>query len=199
MRSVDALAPTARVSNVPVAASAVLLAAIPALVAVARGRGDTSVGVTILVMVAAVSVSFAVDDSAANVLSSTPFGASRRRALRLLVLAFVVTALTGATMALVGAGPGLPDDLSALVAPATAAACVAIFVALVAFQREDRGSGATGVVVGLLTVAVTTGLAMRWPRIFPAVSDGPVHDRWWAIAAVGAVGMWRTGRDPAGR
>jgi putative flippase GtrA len=196
---VIALPPTARVAHGHVAASVVLLGGIPALVTVIRGGDDASVGVTILVLVAAVSVAFGVDDPAANLLSSKPFDAAARRLLRFLIVAFAAAAVTTSIMVFVAAGPGLPDDLPALIAPSAAAACSASFAALIAFEREDRGSGATGLIIGLLTVAVTTGLAVRWPRIFPTIADGPIHERWWVLAGVGAAGVWRTGRDPAAR
>ena len=193
-----ALPPTARVANMPVAAATVVFAAIPALVTVVRG-GNPSTGVTILVLGAAVSVAFAVDDPSANVLASKPISTSQRRALRFLVVGFLIATLTGAIMAIVAAGPGLPDDLTALIAPASAAATVAIFTALFAFEREDRGSGITGVIGGLLVVGLTMGLAVRWPRVFPSMIEGPIHDRWWLLTAMAAFGAWRVGRDPSVR
>lgn len=192
-----ALPPTARVAHGPVAATAVLLAGIPSIVTVIRGGHDASAGVIILVLVAAVSVAFAVDDPAANLLSSKPFPSACRRSLRFAVVGLTAAVSCATILGVVAAGPGLPDDLSALVAPTAAAACVATAAALVASGRGDRGSGATGAIIGLLSVAVTAALAFQWPRIFPTILDGPVHERWWAIAAVGAAGAWWTGRDPA--
>lgn len=192
-----ALAPTARVAHGPVAAAAVLLAGLPSIVTVVRRGHDASAGVIILVLVAAVSVAFAVDDPAANLLSSKPFAAARRRSLRFVVVGLTVAAISGSILGAVALGPGLPDDLPALIAPACAAGCAATCSALVASSREDRWCGATGMVVGLLTVAASSALAFRWPWIFPTILDGPVHERWWLIAAAGAAGAWWAGRDPA--
>lgn len=194
-----ALRPTARVAHGPAATAAVLLAGIPAVITVIRGGEDTSAGVIILVLVAAVSVAFAVDDPAANLLSSKPYHAAHRRALRFFVVALEVAAVAGSLLAVVAVGASLPDDLTSLAAPAVAAACTASFVALVASSRGDLSPGATGVIAGLLIVAMTAALAVRWPRTFPTILDGPVHERWWVIGGIGVVGGWRAGRDPARR
>jgi hypothetical protein len=195
--SLSALVPTARVANGRVAVVAVSLAGIPSMITVIRGGRDASAGVVILVLVAAVSVAFAVDDPAANLLSSKPFPSACRRSLRFVVVGLAAAAASATFLALVAVGPGLPEDLAALVAPATAASCVATAAALVASRREERGSGSTGAIIGLLTVAVTAALAFRWPGVFPTILEGPVHERWWAIAAAGAAGAWWAGRDPA--
>ena len=54
-------------------------------------------------------------------------------------------------------------------------------------------------VAGLLVPFLIAALAFRWPSVLPALTPGPIHDRWWLVAAVLAVVVVRVGRDPARR
>lgn len=50
--------------------------------------------------------------------------------------------------------------------------------------------------VGLVGTVLTSTLAYRFHRL-PMLTDSPVHERWWWLAAAGwAVASW-TWRDPA--
>lgn len=191
------VAPTAKASHLGSTAATVALAALPAVVTVARGGTDLGVAVGLLVLGSGASLAWAVDDPTEDLLTPMPVGAPVRAALRLLAAASVAGLVLAATLGVVAAGPGLPRDLAERVPEGAAAAAVALAVAFVAAHRGERMVGAGGAIAGIVVPIVVAGLAMRWPTWLPAFASGDVHTRWWLIVAVGTLVAARNGRDPA--
>jgi len=191
--------PTAKVSHLGSIAATVVLAGMPAMVTVARGGTDLGAAVVLLVLGAGASLGWAVDDAGHTSLVAMPVSAPVRAAVRVLAAAVVAALVMSVGLAVVAAGPGLPVDLADRAPEGAAAAAVALAVGFGAARRGERTAGATGAMVGLLVPAVVAGLALRWPNSFPTFEAGALHTRWWLVAAVGAVVVTRSGRDPARR
>jgi hypothetical protein len=194
-----AVAPTARVARLGPAALTMALAAVPSVVAVARGDTVVSTPLITAGLLAGATLAWAVEDQAAELLGSLPVSLPVRTSLRIGLVA-VVSMIGAALIALVVAiGPGLPPDLGDRLAETAAAAAAALGVGLVASRRGERGAGPVGVTAGVLTVGVIAALAFRWPRILPALAAGPTHDRWWILALAGFAVAAHAGRDPGRR
>ena len=192
--------PTARVSSLGAAVATVLLAGVPALVAVARGRPDVGAAVVVLVLGTGASWAWAVDDPAVEVLAGTPVSARFRAALRVASVAAVAfAALVAVIGVVVVAGPGLPPDVRDRIPEGLAAAAVALAAGFVAGGRGERAAGVVGVLVGILVPAAVAGFAFRWPRWLPTFESGDVHARWWLVAAAGLAVVVMCGRDPRRR
>jgi hypothetical protein len=194
-----AVVPTARGIHLGAAAATVAAAAIPAVVAVARGDTVVTVPLVIAGLVAGATLGWAADDPAADLLGAMPVSSPVRAALRV-ACAAPVAAVGAALVALVVAvGPGLPSDLGDRGPEASAAAALALAVGFLAARRGERTAGPVGVTAGVLGPAVVAGLAFRWPHLFPGFMPNPVHYRWWFVVAVGAAVVARSGRDPGRR
>jgi hypothetical protein len=194
-----AVAPTARVAQLGPAALTVALAAVPSVVAVARGDAVVSTPLIMAGLLAGATLAWAVEDQAAELLGSLPVASPVRTSLRVGLVA-LVSIIGAALIALVVAiGPGLPPHLGDRLPESAAAAAAALGVGLVAFRRGERGAGPVGVTAGVLTVGVVAALAMRWPSILPALAAGPTHDRWWILALAGIAIAAHAGRDPGRR
>ena len=153
--------PTARVAHLGPAALTVALAAVPAIVTVARGDAVVSAPLIVTFLVAGAALGWATEDPARDLLSSLPVSSPIRMTLRL----------------------GL-------------VAAVAMAVGLVAARRGERRAGPVAVTAGILGAGFVAALAVRWPAVLPGFAAGPIHDRWWALAVVGAMVATRAGRDP---
>lgn len=201
LASVAALAraawPTAKVAHVGSIAATVALAGVPAVVTVARGGTDLSMGIVLIALGAGASLAWAADDDTGESLLAMPVSAPARAALRVLTAILVAGIALTATLVVVAVGPGLPPDLADRTPEGLAAAAVALAVAFGAARRGERAVGALGAIAGLLVPAVIAGLAFKWPSSFPTFGAGDLHARWWLIALAGAVLAARSGRDPA--
>jgi len=193
-----ALRPTARVAHLGPATLTVALAAVPSVVAVARGDTDVSAPFIMAGLLLGATVGWAVEDQAADLMASLPVSSPVRTSLRVGLVA-LVSIIGAALIALVVAvGPGLPAGLGDRLAETAAAGAAALGVGLVASRRGERAAGPVGVTAGLLTVGLVAALAMRWPTIVPALAAGPTHHRWWILALAGLAVAAHAGRD-AGR
>jgi hypothetical protein len=115
-------------------------------------------------------------------------------------LVSLVSMIGAALIALVVAiGPGLPPGLGDRLPESAAAAATALGVGLVASRRGERGAGPVGLTAGVLIVGVVAALAVRWPRVLPALGSGSTHDRWWILALAGIAVAIHAGRDPGRR
>jgi hypothetical protein len=194
-----AVVPTARVAHLGAAAATVSLAALPAIVTVARGGTDLSVALVVGGLVGGATLAWASDDPAAELLGSLPLSSPLRAAMRVACVAAVGVLGLAVVALVVELGPGLPSDVGDRAAEAGAAAGMALAVGCMATRRGERTVGPIGVVAGVVGPAVVAALSVRWPRLVPAFLESPIHDRWWIIAAVGAVVVARAGRDPGRR
>ena len=195
-----AIAPTARVAQLGPAVLTIALAAVPSVVAVARGHTVVSTPLIMAGLLAGATLAWAVEDHAAELLASMPVASPVRTSLRVGLVA-LVSIIGAALIALlvVTIGPGLPADLGDRLPETAAAAAAALAVGLVASRRGERGAGPVGVAAGVLTVGVVATLAVRWPRILPALAAGPTHDRWWILALAALAVAIHAGRDPGRR
>jgi hypothetical protein len=191
--------PTARASNLGLAAATVLLGAVPVTVAIAAGATSLTVPIIVLALSAGASVGWGGEDPSAEVLAPLPIPSTVRAAMRALFLVVVAGGGFGVVALGIALGPGLPADLRDRLPEASTAGAAALALALVLNRRGERGSGAAGVTAGLLVPLCIAALAFRWPTLLPAFMPGPVHHRWWAVAAVLAVVVARVGRDPGRR
>jgi hypothetical protein len=194
-----AVAPTARVARLGPAAMTMALAAVPSVVAVARGDAVVVAPLIMAGLLAGATLAWAVEDQAAELLASMPVSSPVRTSLRV-GLVSLVSIIGAALIALVVAiGPGLPPGLGDRLSESAAAAATALGVGLVAFRRGERAAGPVGVTAGVLTMGLVAALAVRWPAILPALAAGPTHDRWWILAVGGLAVAARAGRDPGRR
>jgi hypothetical protein len=194
-----AVAPTARVAHLGPAALTIALAAVPSVVAVARGDAVVLAPLIVAGLLAGATLGWAVEDHAAELLASLPVSSPVRTSLRVGLVA-LVSIIGAALIALVVAiGPGLPPGLGDRLPESAAAAAAALGVGLVASRRGERGAGPVGVTAGLLTVGLVSALAVRWPTIFPTLAVGPTHHRWWLLALAGIAVAAHAGRDPGRR
>ena len=194
-----AVAPTARVAQLGAAALTIALAAVPSVIALARGDTVVSTPLIMAGLLAGATLAWAVEDQAADLLASMPVSSPVRTSLRVGLVA-LVSIIGAALIALVVAiGPGLPPDLGDRLVETAAAAAAAISVGLVASRRGERAAGPVGITAGVLTVGVVAALAVRWPTILPALGPGSTHNRWWLLALAGIAIAVRAGRDPGRR
>lgn len=194
-----AVVPTARGIHLGAAAAGVAVAAIPAVVSVARGDAVVTVPLVVAGVVAGATLGWAADDPAADLLGAMPVSSPVRAALRFGCVAAVAAVAVAFVGIVVAVGPGLPGDLGDRIPEASAAAALALAVGFLAARRGERTAGPIGVTAGVLGPAVLAGLAIRWSHLFPGFMPNPVHDRWWFVVAVGAAAAARAGRDPGCR
>lgn len=194
-----AVAPTARVAHLGAAAATVALAAVPAVVVVARGDAVVSAPLVLAGVLCGATLGWAADDPAVDLLGSMPVSSPVRAALRIGCVAAVVAVGVALIALIVAAGPGLPADVGDRAAEAAAAASVAAAVGFMAARRSERTAGPVGVTAGVLGTAFVAALAVRWPALLPTFMPSPVHARWWILAAAGVVVVARAGRDPGRR
>jgi len=194
-----AVAPTARVAHLGAAALTVALAAVPSVVAVARGDSVVSTPLIMAGLLVGATLAWAVEDQAAELLASLPVSSPVRTSLRVGLVALVSMIGAALIAVVVAIGPGLPPDLGGRLAETAAAAAAALGVGLVASRRGERAAGPVGVTAGVLIVGVVAALAVRWPTILPALAAGPIHDRWWLLALAGIAVAAHAGRDPGRR
>jgi len=194
-----AVAPTARVAHLGAAGLTIALAAVPAVIAVARGDTVVSAPLIAAGLLAGATLGWAVDDQAAELLASMPVASPVRTSLRVGLVALV--SIIGAFLIalVVALGPGLPPGLGDRLPESAAAAGTALGVGLVASRRGERAAGPVGVTAGLLTVGLVAALAMRWPATLPALAAGPTHGRWWILALAALAVAVHAGRDPGHR
>lgn len=194
-----AIVPIARVSHLGPAAATVVLAAIPAVVTMARGDAMVSAPLTMASLVAAASLGWGTDDPTANLLSSTPIPTSLRATLRIALVATVAALGMALITIVVAVGPGLPSDLGDRVPEGAASASLALAVGFIATRRGERAAGPIAVTAGVLGTVVVAAFAFRWPTLFPSFMPDGTHDRWWIVTAGCVVVIVRAGRDPGRR
>lgn len=192
-----AVVPTARVARLGPGLLTVALGAVPAVVIVARGFPVEAVPVFVVALAAGASLGWAVDEPPSELLTPLPISSPTRLAMRIVCVA-VVAAPTALGLLLLVTGARMPAGWLDRVPEATAAGALALAVGLVAARRGERAASPVAVTAGALGVLVVGALAFRWPAVFPAVGGGPVHTRWWLVAAAGVAVAVRAGRD-AGR
>jgi hypothetical protein len=191
--------PTARAAHLGSAALTVALAGLPAVVTVVRGGTDVGAALLVLALGTGASLGWAADDPTGEILAATPVSAPVRAALRTVSVAAVAGLVAAVAVAVVVAGPGLPPDVVDRLPEAATAAAVALAAAFAVVRRGERSVGAGGVAVGLLLPGLVVALHMRWPSTFPSFEAGPVHTRWWLLAAAALVVTLRVARDPGRR
>ena len=194
-----AVGPTARVAHLGPAGLTVVLAAVPAVVAVARGDDVVSAPLVVAGLLLGSTLAWAVEDQAADLMASMPVSSPVRTAMRIGLVALVSIIGSALIALVVTIGPGLPPGLANRLPESAAAAAAALGVALVASRRGERGAGPIGVTAGILVMGLVAGLAVRWPAILPALAAGPTHDHWWLLAVAGLVVAAHAGRDPGRR
>jgi hypothetical protein len=189
--------PTARVSHLGSAALTVTLGTVPTAVALLRGE-SVSVPVIVAALTAGAALGWAAEDPAAELFAPLPIAPPVRTSLRAVTVAVAATGVSLLlALVLVLFGPGLPSDLGARPLEAITAALAALALGLALDRRGDRAAGAAGVAAGLGLPLLVAALAYRWPGVLPSFAVGPVHDRWWVIAAILVLVLVRTGHDPA--
>lgn len=194
-----ALLPTARVAHLGPAGLTIALAMAPAIVTVARGGTDVSTALIVASLVAGAVLGWAAEDPAADLLAPMPVSSPMRAALRMAWVAAVAAIGVAAGGLIVALGPGLPVDRGDRLPEAMAAAALSLAIGFVLARRGERGAGAAAVTAGVLGTAFVAALAFRWPTVLPSFMAGPLHDRWWIIAASAAVVAARASRDPGRR
>ena len=193
------LLPTARVSRLGMAAVTIGLAALPAVVAVARGDDIVTAPIVMVFLVAGANLAWGAEDPAASLLAAMPVPSSRRTILRMTFVGLVTAIGLGLALSVVAWGPGLPADWVDRIAELATAAALAVAVALVAVRQDERAAGPAGVVSGLLGAGLVAALALRWPRVLPSFLSSPTHTRWWLLAAASLAVAALAGRDPGRR
>jgi hypothetical protein len=201
--SADAVVPTARAARLPLVALGPLAAI--ALVALAGLDDDPPAMVVMVVaaLVGATGVGVALDDSAANVLASSPTALAIRRGTRIAMA--VGVALVGWLVVLEIAAT-LPDastlprrDLSLEFVGLVAAS----FALSVVAGRVVDGPGGTIAALALVpSVGMLSLLGQFYPSLpLPQLTPGVHPDRWWWVIAVSfAVVGWSCldpGRAPS--
>src|SRR4051794_9460199 len=181
------------------AAITIGLAALPAVVAVARGNDTVAVPIVVVFLVAGANLAWGAEDTAADVLAAMPVPASRRTMVRMMFVGLVTAVGLGLTLSVVAWGPALPADWVDRIAEMASAAALAVAVALVASRQGERAAGPAGVVSGLLGAGLVAGLAFRWPTVLPSFFSSPTHTRWWLLAGASLGVAVRAGRDPGRR
>ena len=143
------------------------------------------------------AVGWAAEDPGRELLGSLPVRSPTRAVARIACAVLVAVAAVVITTTVFALGPGIVGGPAVRVPEAVAAG---------ARSRSPSGSGSTrqgevhpggvAVAVGLGGTAVVAMVAFRWPALLPSFEPGPVHDRWWAVAALAAgLAAW-AGRDP---
>ena len=197
---VTCVRPTVGVTPTVAAAVTVVLACVPAAVAMAAGAADVQVAVVLAFVLAGAVLGWAADDPAADVLAAMPVAAPVRAAVRgAAVMAVAAVGLAAVTVWVVAGDRSTLAGVADRLPEAAAAGAVALAVGLLAARRGDRAAGATGVVAGVLVPVTVAALAVRWPGALPAFGSGPAHARWWLVAALAGVVAARAGRDPGRR
>lgn len=191
-----ALAPTARVSHLGLAALTVTLAGLPAVATVADGTGASGTLIAAGLLGGA-TLGWAVEDPAAELLTPLPVSSPMRTTMRVLFVAAVATIGTALTFLVVAVGPGLPPDRGDRLPEAAAAAAIALVVGLIAARRGERGAGPAAVTAGVIGPGLVATLSGRWPNVFPTFEPGPTHTHWWILAAIATTLAAHTARDPA--
>jgi hypothetical protein len=194
-----AVGPTARVAHLGPAGVTIALAAVPTVVAVARGDAVVVAPLIVAGLLAGATLGWAVDDQAAELLASLPVFSPVRTSLRVGLVALVSIIGAALITLVVALGPGLPPGLADRLPESAAAAATALGVGLVASRRGERAAGPVGVTASLLTVGLIAALAVRWPTILPSLAAGPTHHRWWILALAGIAVAAHAGRDPGRR
>ncbi|MCZ7528923.1 MAG: hypothetical protein M5U31_00400 [Acidimicrobiia bacterium] len=194
-----AVPPTTRVAHVGMGAATVGLAGLPALVTVARGGTDLSVPIVLLALGTGASLAWGADDPAEDLLAPNPVSSPVRATIRVLAVAIAAALVCCAVLGVVAVGPGLPPDLLDRAPELAAAAALALAVAFGAARHGERIAGPSGVLAGLTGPLFIAALAVRWPTLFPTVTAGPLHNRWWIVVVAGALVTIRSARDPAHR
>ncbi|MFZ6003015.1 MAG: hypothetical protein ACOYXM_03705 [Actinomycetota bacterium] len=192
-----ALVPAARAMPIGTLCGALALAAAPTAGALARGGTSYSGALIAAAVVGSSTAAFAVDDAAGETLAASPTSLARRRALRLIAIALLLSA-TWAVLIFVAAQRGTVtgDDLALRAAEAAAVSGTALAVAGIAHAYLLPAAGSMGAVAGALSVLVVSSLAVRF-RELPALVTVENHGRWWLVSLAGWCFAFWTWRDPA--
>lgn len=181
----------------PVPAAAVVAAA-PALVALARGHRDLATGTTFLVVAGAATLGLAVDDPAAATLDACAIPRGARRVARAALVALVVVAATAVVVAAADATGTPLGPMRDRVPEAVAAAALSVALAARAARDGVPHPGLPAAATTVLAMATATGLSgasahLAW---LPQVGNPGHVVRWWTIAAVAGGCAWHWSRDP---
>lgn len=171
--------------------------ALPLVITVARGRSDIGGSLTVLALVAGASVGGVADDPAAELLAPCPIPASTRMIARLLMTVAVISTFVAAALLAGALAPGLPEGWSDRIPEFAFASTAAAAVGLFARRRGEPHGAMAGITTGLIFPLTIAALAFRWPAHLPGLSSGPIHDRWWYLAATALALACHAGRDIA--
>ncbi len=189
---------TARSLPMKAVTGAALAAAAPTVLTELKGGDDLTVAVVVAVIVAAAGLGYAVEDAAGVTIAASPTTLGRRRLVRGLIVASVLS-LGWALVAILATVTGDGDATTrTLLVEALTASGVAVGVAA-AVDREGRSqAGLAGLAAGVMTMLFVTVFSSRWFWL-PRLGGGEGHARWlWLAAAGWALALWSS-RDPARR
>ena len=174
------------------------LTATPAIYAAARGHHDLSFPVTLATIIGAASLALALDDPAETSLTACPTTRAARRWMR----AGLISVTIAGAWALVAASAHHADYAFEpwrirLVEAATAAA-ISLAFAAAATHHGATTPGVAAAAATLLTLAVSSGLALRIAWL-PQLGNPHHEARWWTVAAIAVMLAYWWARDPASR
>ncbi len=176
----------------------VVIAASPAVFAVARGYDDLSFPVAVASIAGASCLGFAVDDPAEASLNPCPVPRAARRWIRAALIS-VVVALSWLVVAFSARAADFSlGPLRTRLAEAAAAAAIALAFAGRAARDGSDSPGLAGVAATVMAIGVSSGLSvyLTWLPQF----GHPLHTtRWWVVAVVAGAAGWWWSRDPAAR
>ena len=191
-----ALAPTVRRARPAMVAVTCALGCVPALIRSADARPASSLPLVLAFVAAGSAVGWAAEDPGRELLGSLPVRSSTRTVVRIACAALVAVAAVVITTTVFALGPGIVGGPAVRVPEAVAAGALALAVGLRLTRQGEVHPGGVAVTVGLGGTAVVAMVAYRWPALLPSFEPGPVHDRWWAVAALAAgLAAWAA-RDP---
>lgn len=179
----------------PILPAALLLAAVPTMVAALRGRSDFVGAVEAAAIFAGAALGFAVDDPAALTLEPSPTTLVERRLARLVPSVALVAVVVGALAWLASRWSAVPLPLGFIAVELCAAAGGSLAIAAAARTDGPVLSGLGGALGALLLLGLVTSLATRYSGL-PMINQREFHDRWWWLAALGAAAAVWGSLDP---
>lgn len=151
----------------------------------------------------AVGAAFVLDDPSETSTLHVPVSLLRRRALRLMLVAPAIVAWWGVLAWIAGR---LPTHATVPLGPLVleAAALLVTVAALAAAAAPHLTDRCGGIAASSTTLALVAAAFLLPGRLALFADPGsphwaPAHQRWWAVAAVAALGLVLASRDPGRR